>query len=265
MWSVSAAAGITLALTILFFMSLRSVTQIQEPLLLFSDAVMKAIAGVMAASTIAFLIFTRGRGALIVSVLFTQILIALWFHPLPKHFQQSYPLLILIGVTALFVPLNKIQEQIREFSRQYRLTMQTLALTMQYILLAPWIITIFIWQHQINPAIDNLNANSAVDYVIYEAVQEARLLPGPHGLDRIYQIAEVYFPDSLFYYRDDPSTEKQQAWLDAMKIRTLVVTNLEPTAMVHGDAWQEIKHIKSEGKQEQMMESWVFEIPPERK
>jgi len=261
-WGVLALAMIATSLVATFFvMILRSVTQLDGPLMEFSDAVMKLTAGVMVASVIPFLLHTRWRGVLILLVLVTQVLIALWFHPMPKHFQQDYPLLILMLTTALFLPLYYIQKYAMKQPRRYKVLAITGSLLLHYALLAPLVITIFILQYKITPTIDHLNENSAVDYVIYEANQAAKNLPGPHGFDRLYQISEVYFPDNVFYYRDDLSIEKQQAWIDTTNIRTLMVTNLEPLTMEPMDTWLEVKHIRSEGKKEQMMESWVYEIP----
>lgn len=260
-WGVLAMTTIAASLVaMLFVMILRSVSQLDGPLMEFSDAVMKLTAGVMAASAVPFLVYTRWRGLVIVMVLGTQMLIALWFHPLPKHFQQDYPLLILMLTTALFLPLHYIQEYAIGQPRKYRIPALAGTFMLHYALLAPLIITIFILQYKINPTIDHLNENSAVDYVIYEANQAARLMPGPHGFDRLYQISEVYFSDDTFYYRDDPSIAKQQAWIEDTNIRTLVVTNLEPRSWEPMELWREVKHIRSEGKKEQMMESWVYEI-----
>ena len=262
-WGVVGLATIAASLVAtLFVMILRSVSQLDGPLMEFSDAVMKLTAGVMAVSAVPFLIHTRWRGLVIGLVLGTQILIALWFHPMPKHFQQDYPLLMLMLTTALFLPLHYIQEYTIGQPRKYRIPALVGSSLLHFALLAPLIITIFILQDKITPTIDHLNENSAVDYVIYEANQAARLMAGPHGFDRLYQISEVYFSDDTFYYRDDPSIAKQQAWIETTNIRTLVVTNLEPRSWEPMGRWREVKHIRSEGKKEQMMESWVYEISP---
>lgn len=281
-------------LAVFFLVILRAAADISSPLMQFSSAVMKLSAGVMVIGIIPFLLYTRRQGAMAILVLITQILIALWFHPMSKHFQQDYPWLIVLIVSGLLIPIQMIQQAAGQnrgnngdskngtearptgalsgnpanaadtkagWSRGLALAGSAM---LQYILLAPFAITVFILQLNTNALIDHMNEFTATDHVIYQAVQEAKRQPGPHGLDSTYQVSDLYFSDQAFYFNEEYSAAKQQQWLKENKIRTLVVTNLEPVEIKPSEEWQVIKHFKNEGKKEQMMESWVYGIPPEK-
>lgn len=214
----------------------------------FGEAFMRVSAGVLAGSVVPFLAATRGRGIVIVAVLLSQVLVATWFQRMPKHFQQDYPLLMLLLAAAL-VPAQRLAWSAR--------TVSSLAV------LVPFAAVTVMLGASVHVAIDASNRVTAADSVVYRAVRAARKLPGPHGSDFAYQPARLYFGPEAFYYtneHDKTAPETVTAWLSQNSIRTLVTTSTTTHELPREPAWQEMVRFRAEGKQEKMMESVVYRV-----
>ncbi len=216
---------------------------------LFQESVVTITAAVLLISAIPFLIITRWPGAILLTVLLSQLLIATWFHPFSKHYQQSYPLLLLMLTTALLLPGSK---------EQWWST-----LTSRLVWIFPLtIITLMIFS-KLPSAIDKANRGSALDHVTYQAVQLARTLPGPYGFDEAYLAARLYFEKNAHFYTDDQENiEEEKAWLKNNNIHTMVVTDANRTFRKPDANWQKIRSFKTEGKNEVLYESTVYIISP---
>lgn len=214
----------------------------------FGEMFMRVSAGVLAASVVPFLAATRWPGVLIVAVLASQVLVAVWFQRMPKHFQQDYPLLMLLLAAAL-APTRRLMRPVR--------------MAAAVAVLAPFAVVTLMLGTTIREAIDASNWVTAADYVTYQAVLTARKLPGPHGFDFAYQPARLYFGQKAFYYTNEHEKsvpEPLPAWLSQNGIRTLVTTNSTPHSLLPLTGWQETARFRSEGKQEKLMESVVYRV-----
>lgn len=191
-----------------------------------------------------FISRTKWRGAAVVAVLLTQGLIATWFHPFPKHYQQSYPLVILLVAATLFVlpPLKKY-----------------LSAIVWAALLAPFAAVCFILYSHLNVLIDFNNASAALDSVTYRAVKTALTLPGPYGYTADNLPARLYHkPDGVHFNSDTHQLGD---------IRTLVVTvpdnppsNFDSHWPRYSRGWHEVARFASEGKNEVVYRSVVYEL-----
>jgi hypothetical protein len=228
----------------------------------FSDLTMLATAGILLASTIPFFATTRWRGGIVWLVLASQLLIATWFLPFPKYYQQSYPLLILLTATTLFAPLTgpptiKNQSHIKRF-------LIALPPTLYYwVILTPFITVSTLLASERVIVMDEHNHDAALDHVTYEAVQAALHLPGPHGIEQGYLSARLYFEGRAFYFNGDEHEprEKQLAWLREHNIRTLVTTNASSLFDEPETSWQRVFSKKAEGDDERIFKSSVYLLP----
>lgn len=197
-----------------------------------------------------FLHKTRWRGVLITFILLSQVGIATWFHPFAKHYQQSYPLIILVVSCALFANLP---------SRGKSITSASIATT----LLFPFfLISLFLMQN-ITVAIDDQNEDTALDSVAYRAARAARSLPRPIGFDQAYLPARLYFdPDARYFPDEDhPSEEMQKDWLKKTPLKTLVVTNGNNVLETPDPTWEIVDTFKAAGKNEKIFVSTIYSIP----
>lgn len=218
---------------------------------LWKESAMLLIAGLLLAGAIPFVLATGWRGSLVVIVLASQLLIATWFHPFPKHYQQSYPLLMLLLAVALLpAALERWPGMVRAFA--------------PVALLWP---VFLIWTSlasNLIPLIDKYNEATAHDSVLYRAIRSARRQPGPYGIEQAYLPATTYFGHQGFYYQDEGETDpaKEDAWLAHNGIRTLVVSNADQTFSLPSASWAMIDHFKSSGKNEFIYESFVYRVQP---
>lgn len=218
-------------------------------------------AGILLASSIPFLIRTKWNGTIVWIVMLSQILIATWFHPFPKHYQQSYPLFILMIATALAAPAA-----IPAFKKTANLWLRNVTLaTSRTALTLPYFIVMFLLLESMFVLIDDHNANAALDSVAYRATEFAQSLPLPVGFDEAYLPSRVYFDehDEVQYFpaEDNPTPQQEQQWLDRFKPKTMVVTNANNIFTDIPSSWQQVAHFKAEGKNERLYESWVYILP----
>lgn len=212
-------------------------------------------------SPLPFLWATRGRGVVVWLVLLSQILIATWFHPFPKHYQQAYPLLVLMLITMLTLGRENVAE--------YALKTPKLRLAAVWVLraavLVPLGLVIVLLQTRQAVEIDQYNNGTALDHVLYQAVQSAADLPRPLGFDQAYLQARVYYEDddqAHYYDGGEESTPDQEAdWLRRLGIKTLVMTTDTETFSQPTADWQLLTSFRTEGKQERLFESRIYAIP----
>lgn len=216
-----------------------------------------AVAAIMFVASIPFLYYTKWKGALVWVLLVSQILIPTWFHPFAKHYQQSYPLLALLIATALFAPLY--------LTTRKDLQVKIIQGVFSVALLFPFIITpFFMFEHDKFAAqIDGHNASSALDSVVYRAVQFTRDLEGRVGFDQAYLPVRLYYSDTVTYFGaiEDPTDEEEEAWLEKHQPNFFVSTNANRIFHEPPASWQEIANFKSAGKDEMIFESSVYRLP----
>jgi hypothetical protein len=218
---------------------------------IFSQNTFKFAAGALLISPLPFLLTTKWRGAVVFLVLVSQILIATWFHPFPKHYQQAYPLLTLLLASAWFF----------SSPRRWPAFTPRLTLFFTFLLASAFLFT----SPRLIPYIDKSNEQTAFDSVLSRAIDFARAQPSPHGFDQYYQPALLYFkPAQTHYYADqkNSSTPREHEWVEEIPIKTLVVTNIDPVFLEPAPHWQELAHYKAAGKNEFIFESWVYRIQP---
>lgn len=217
------------------------------------------ISAILLASPIPFILRTGFAGVLVLIVLVSQLLIPTWFHPFPKHYQQSYPLLALLLATALFAPAtvsyaNKIKYRIPHISA---LASSRFAFLIPFTLVA----SILFSYSKINSTIDQHNAATALDSVVFRATREAAKHEGPYGIDQPHLQFRLYFRDGYFYGGEEQSTEiKERQWLKNTGVRTMIITNANKPFSWVDPSWEELAHFKSEGRDERLYESWVYRI-----
>ncbi|MGH9856288.1 MAG: hypothetical protein ACRD4B_00455, partial [Acidobacteriota bacterium] len=203
-----------------------------------------------------FLFNTSWKRALVWVILITQLFIPTWFHPFPKHYQQSYPLLVLLLASALIVPVLSLT------SRRIPMLQNTArALTIVAMLVPFFTISSYLFEHKsFNPLIDQYNVDVALDTVVYRAVQTARHLPGPYGVSEAYLPARVYFGDKAHYFIDSADSEPGIVydWIDRTGVQTLIITNNTPAFSNLEVDWRLEGHFVSEGEDERLFESWVY-------
>ncbi|MDA1169404.1 MAG: hypothetical protein O3A36_03640, partial [bacterium] len=196
-----------------------------------------------------FLIETKWKGLVVFIVLISQLLIATWFHPFPKHYQQSYPIIILMIATALVsqVPVKK----------------KTVVISTVALSTLPFFIVAVFLSKSINAEIDRYNANTALDSVTYRAARYARDLPGPIGFDQAYLPARLYHdPDAKYFPDEDhPTSEMEEEWLANNHLQTIVVTNSNNVFKQIPSSWIKIKDFKAAGKDEKIFVSTIYAIP----
>lgn len=215
---------------------------------LFTTNIPIVSAALLLTSLPIFLWETRWKGIVISLVLISQVGIATWFHPFPKHYQQSYPIIILMLATALHagIPKNKA------------FTAASIAITT-----LPFFIVASMLTQKINAAIDSQNEDTALDSVTYRAARFARTLPGSIGFDQAYLPARLYFDEVAKYFPDEdyPTEEMQTKWLAENPIRILVDTNANHVFEKPDPSWKLIKTFKAAGKDDKILISSIYEIP----
>lgn len=224
----------------------------------FNSIVPPVVAAVTISSLIPFLVVTGWRGVAVILVLASQLLIATWFHPFAKHYQQSFPLILLVLVTGLLAPAIRHIRIASVSPEDYRLVISSLAIAV----LVPLAIITAIPLTKVHVEIDNNNAAAALDSVLYRAVKAAMRYDGPYGADQPYLQARLYFEDDASYFLDETTTAAQEAaWIRENGVRTMVVTN-DGGAFTHAQpTWQKAASFKAEGKGDQLYESFVYRIP----
>ncbi len=213
-------------------------------------------AAVLLASSIPFVSLLQWRGVLVAAVLLSQLLIATWFHPFPKHYQQSYPLLIMLAATALLtVPALSPDGHTMKWSRVLTVAVViTILLPITYAQLR-------LYEH-VTLVIDKNNAVGALDSVTYRAVRAARHLKAPYGVNAESLPARLYLgAESVAYpHRETSDPASEAAWLASSNIQTLILTNGNKSFQIKDPAWEQAAYFKSEGKDERLYESWVYKI-----
>ncbi len=201
------------------------------------------------ASVPLFLIETKWRGLVVLIVLISQLGIATWFHPFPKHYQQSYPIIALMIATALIsrIPLQK-----------KGLTATILATTT-----LPFFIVAVSLYPKINTEIDRYNANVALDSVSYRAAKAARTLPTPIGFDQAYLPARLYFDPNAKYFPDEdtPTLAMEEKWLQENPVKTMVVTNGNNVFKTIPSTWKKVQEFKAAGRDEEILVSTIYSLP----
>lgn len=206
-------------------------------------------------SPFAFLTTARWRGLVVLLVLLSQLGIATWFHPFPKHFQQSYPLIVLVLTTLLIADSNHRAFKRLAIGASYCAILFPLALAQ---------INLYDNSNR-NAIIDDYNSDAALDSVVYRAIQTTHGLTGPYGIDKTYLPAELYFKDHISYYANAASTTPQQEfeWLKEHHIKTLIITNNTPAFLQPNPAWHLIETFKAAGNNDEIFQSQVYQIPEE--
>lgn len=224
----------------------------------FYNVIMISSAALLLLSPIPLLVTTTWRGIIVITIALSQILIALWFHPFAKHYQQAYPLLTLALAVTLSPVIGRYFKTLTDtISSQLMLAASRVA-----ILTALLLVPLFLSQ-RLNTFIDKYNHRVALDHVVYQAVQVAQTLPGPHGSDQPYIPVHLYFSGNIHYFLgDEPHTPAQAlAWITEHGIKTLIDTNNNQAFKNAPADWQLVKSFKAEGRDERIFESRVYRIP----
>jgi hypothetical protein len=222
----------------------------------FNATLLVITAAIILISPLPFVIIGRAKGALVLLIAISQIAVATWFHPFPKHYQQSYPLIILVITTVWLVPLWQL---VRRRQRLTLLPAAWLVVATAAILLPLAHTEVRLFQ-QINAAIDNANEKTAADAVGYWAVLSARQLPGPYAIDQLNLPAQLYLENSLevYPYSDQADSQQERRWLSDQGINVLIDTSLSPVFASPANAWQPVASFKSEGSGEVLLKSSVY-------
>ncbi|HSX25371.1 MAG TPA: glycosyltransferase family 39 protein, partial [Candidatus Andersenbacteria bacterium] len=213
----------------------------------FSGTFTQISAGFVLASIPIFLIETKWKGLVILLVALSQIGIATWFHPFPKHYEQSYPIIIAMISTALLARVPK----------RGLFTYSSLVVA-----ILPFLLIGTMLGQKLNTTIDKQNANTALDSVTYRAARYARALPQPIGFDQAYLPARFYFdPDAKYFPpEDNPTPKMEQDWLAKNPLKTIVVTNAEKIFQNPYPNWTLIKTFKAAGDDDKIFESWIYSV-----
>lgn len=215
---------------------------------LFVSNISAITASLLFASIPIFLIQTKMRGLVILLVAISQILIATWFHPFPKHYQQSYPFITIILATGL---LSWLQ------SKKKLPIATSLALTS-----LPFLLVAIFLSQKMNAEIDNYNEDVALDSVSYRAARAARGLPGPIGFDQAYLPARLYFDPEAKYFpdEDNPTKQMEQEWLEKTPLKTIITTNGNNVFKQPAANWELLQTFKAVGEDEKIFESAIYSI-----
>lgn len=205
-------------------------------------------AGFILASIPVFLLETKFAGLVILLVLISQLGVATWFHPFPKHYEQSYPFIVLMIATAL---LARLPDR------------KLLAASGIALALLPFFLVASFLAQKGNAAIDRQNEDAALDSVTYRAARYARDLPGPTGFDQAYLPARLYFDPNAIYFpsEDNPSQEMEQRWLNEHPIKTLVITNSNNVFKKPYPDWKHLVTFKAASHDERIEEASIYELP----
>jgi hypothetical protein len=193
-----------------------------------------------------FIFETRWKGVLLVLMALSQIGIATWFHPFPKHYQQAYPIITLMVATILVANIPK-----------KRIAHIIIPLTAAL----PFLLVGYMLYTHLNAAIDEGNEDSALDSVIYRASRYARDLAAPVGFDQAYLPARFYYDPGLLYFDDESAPISQRnEWIKTNGIKTVVVTNSTTTFKEPDPNWKVLKTFKAAGKHDFIFVSTVYAI-----
>lgn len=213
-------------------------------------------AGILLVSPLATSITAKWRGLVLVIIMTTQILIATWFHPFPKHYQQDLSLLM-IGIAILLIAPAAVKN-----------VWPRLAIGATHGAIA-FVFALSIL-HLYEPGrlishLDEENQQNALDSVVYRAVSAATKLPGPYGVDQGHLPARLYLQsEGNFYENLENSTPTLEAdWLNHNHIQTLIFTNSSSVFTNLSPEWELEKTFKAEGKDEQLLESFVYRRTPQ--
>lgn len=219
------------------------------------EFITRFLAGALLSSPVPFLIWTGWRGAVIILVLLSQIMIATWFHPFPKHYQQAYPILVML-LTTTFICGSRPHTGERS-----NINLLATASVLTLLIFSVAFIFFYLYIH-LNFLIDRHNQQAAFDSVTYRAVQTARTLPGPHGFEEAYLPARLYFDENVHFFQagDESTAAEQLAWIEIHNIHTMVVSNATPPFAQPQKNWQEIARFKAENRDEKILESVVYTI-----
>lgn len=245
-YTIAAILGFVLLSSTIWF----SVTQKAA----FLSWLLMTTAGLLLGSVISFCFTTRWRGVPILLITLSQGLIAVWFHPFAKHFQQIWPFLVLMVSTTLAWPFSG--QTLRSIRWPERVVS-----VMWCLGLIPPLVVGNIWLWQMWPVeLDRVNESNALDSVVYCAVRDAKLRPGPYGVDQAYLPARLYFAEEGEYFvGDEPHSQAEEVeWLQKFNIQTLVLTNNNSAFKPLPAGWYPVAHHKSAGKNDVIYESWVY-------
>lgn len=222
---------------------------------LFDTSVMIITAGIVLVSPLIFLVQVKWKGGVILAVLLSQMAVALWFHPFAKHFQQDYAfVMLMVAATVAVIPTIPLMD---------KPSWRFLSLLPYYtaLMFPVCLVAIGLWKH-VDAFVDATNEDTALDSVVSRAIAQTRQLPGPYGFDQAYLPARLYFDHDAYFLLDpNASVSEQDRWLHENNIRTLVVTT-DSGLFTHPDPqWLQIGHYKAAGKDEAILESFVYTIP----
>lgn len=193
-----------------------------------------------------FLFKTKWKGALLLLITLSQVGIATWFHPFAKHYQQVYPIIVLMLATVILAYMPK--------SRVARLTVLIAGMI-------PFILISSLLHNHINASIDEANEDAALDSVVYRATRYAKELNKHTGFDQAYLPARFYFDPGINFFDDEEApAHKRIDWLRQQKIKILVVTNTTKTFETPDPNWKILKTFKASGKHEFIFVSTVYAI-----
>ena len=242
-----APSWINPVITSVAWVALLAISLFAKPL--FVSTISAVTASLLFASIPIFIMRTKMRGVVILLVAISQILIATWFHPFPKHYQQSYPFIALVLATGL---LSWLQ------SKKKLPIATSLALTS-----LPFLLVALFLSQKMNAEIDNYNEEVALDSVSYRAARAARNLPGPIGFDQAYLPARLYFDPEAKYFpdEDNPTQQMEQEWLEKTPLKTLVITNGNNVFKTPAKNWELLQTFKAAGEDEKIFESAIYSIP----
>lgn len=219
---------------------------------LFSSLVTKFTAALVLISPVLFLIQTKWKGAALALVAVSQILIATWFHPFAKHYQQSIPLLLCMFLswgTAFYLPFSNPNKKRAIFS----------LFPIACFLVPLFLSTALLWQ-SVRIIIDKENSNNALDSVVYRGIIAMRHSNKPFGFNQGFLQAYTFFSDEPAYFSDEdkPTETQEKEWLRNNNIQTLLTVNNNKVLQHLDSSWQQVASFKSEGDDERLFESFVY-------
>lgn len=246
---------LSLLIIILSVLGFARTTNAFAPLFMSIAAATLIVAPLAVVGTLCWPRHRRGwPGVLLVLVGSTQILIATWFHPFPKHYQQD---LSLISLALAIVLITSTISQPRWRRAAAAATYLAVAFTFALAILPLYEPSHFYSQ------LDDENQGNALDSVVYRAITAAKELPGPYGIDQGHLPARLYLQEQGHFYEnmENSSPELEADWLTNNHIQTLIATNLNPVFTTLPPGWELVASFKAEGKNEQLIESFVYTRP----
>ncbi|MBI1833771.1 MAG: hypothetical protein HYR90_03005 [Candidatus Andersenbacteria bacterium] len=196
------------------------------------------ITGITIAAPLPFLASAGWRGILVTIVLASQILIAIWFHPFAKHYQQSYPLICLMIAAALM-------------PRSVRFTA---ARFFPVVALIPFVIGSLLIFNKVDQYIDAHNLTAALDSVLYRAARTARSFEPRYAIEELNLPAAFYLPISqvTILAEGQPLTND---------IHTIIDVSSSEYITSMPQPWKEVAKYRSQGKDDVLYESRIYVRP----